>query len=48
MNVDKQNILEELLLLPYANYDNIRHQLMVRCPFCGDSVKHHDSTHFGI
>ena len=48
MNADKQNMLEELLLLPYANYDNIRHQLMVRCPFCGDSVKHHDSTHFGI
>lgn len=39
---------EELLALPYANKDYTRDIIMLRCPFCGDSVKHHDSTHFGV
>ena len=47
MNINKQNILEELLSLPYANYDSIRHQLMLRCPFCGDS-KNPSHAHFYI
>lgn len=42
----KQNLLQELMLLPYANYHD--KQLYVRCPHCGDSVKNHDSTHFSI
>ena len=48
MNEVKNNLREELLSMPYANEDTIRHQIMIRCPFCGDSVKHHDSTHFGV
>lgn len=48
MNDIKHNLREELLTMPFANEDTFRHQIMIRCPFCGDSVKHHDSTHFGI
>ena len=48
MNDIKNNLREELLTMPFANEDPYKHQIMIRCPFCGDSVKHHDSTHFGI
>lgn len=48
MNELKHNLREQLLTFPYANEDTFKHQIMIRCPFCGDSVKHHDSTHFGI
>lgn len=48
MDEIKLLLQEELMTLPYANKDNSRDIIMVRCPFCGDSVKHHDSTHFGI
>lgn len=43
----KQDILDMLLDLPFAKFDKVK-QVMVRCPFCGDSVKNHNSTHFGI
>jgi hypothetical protein len=34
-----------LLALPYAKTNTARTHVMIRCPICGDSVKHHDSTH---
>ncbi|MGL6099507.1 MAG: hypothetical protein ACRC0G_07765 [Fusobacteriaceae bacterium] len=38
----------ELFKLPYANWQSNNTVVSVRCPFCGDSVKHYNSTHFGV
>lgn len=37
-----------LTSLPYAKESSDSSQILVRCPFCGDSEKHNDSTHFSI
>ncbi len=34
--------------LPYAKESSDSMQILIRCPFCGDSEKHNDSTHFSI
>lgn len=38
--------LKDLLLtLPYSKENGSHTHVMIRCPICGDSVKHHNSTH---
>ncbi|MGL5717935.1 MAG: hypothetical protein ACRCX2_33340 [Paraclostridium sp.] len=39
---------EELLQIPYANRQSGNTVISIRCPFCGDSIKHYNSTHFGV
>ena len=38
-------VKRELLRTPYANETPQKTHVKVRCPVCGDSPKHHDSTH---
>lgn len=40
-------IIEALLNTPYAKVNDPEH-LYVRCPLCGDSMKHQDGAHCGI
>lgn len=50
--MDKQEFVEELkdrlLALPYAHYTAGDTDIACRCPFCGDSVKNRESTHFYV
>lgn len=41
-------VTDFLKSLPYANESSDRSQIVVRCPFCGDSTKSRSSTHFSI
>lgn len=41
-------LTEQLLTLPYAKYTSGRREIMIRCPFCGDSARNSNSTHFYI
>ena len=43
----KLELQERLLESPYAKRVNNK-QITVRCVFCGDSRKHHDSTHMSV
>lgn len=49
---DKTKFIEEfkdtLLQLPYARYAGGEREIAFRCPYCGDSRKHADSTHFYV
>lgn len=48
MNVSEYKLqLYETLESIYP-HKKAHNQIAVRCPLCGDSRKHHDSTHFGI
>lgn len=42
-----QNVIQLLEETPYARWEDKEH-LMVRCPICGDSKKHHDGAHCSI
>lgn len=42
------NLIQLLLSEPYAKYNTNKTEIMMRCPFCGDSVKHAYSTHLYI
>ena len=42
-----QNVIQLLEETPYAKWEDKEH-LMVRCPICGDSKKHHDGAHCSI
>lgn len=37
-----------LLTMPYAKPAGGYREITARCPFCGDSKKHHNSTHFYV
>ena len=43
----KSQLREELLMLPASEPYREKH-IMVRCPYCGDSIKHFDHGHLGI
>lgn len=43
-----ENLKEALFSLPYANWTSNNTVVSIRCPFCGDSVKHINTTHFGV
>lgn len=45
---EKDLIVNFLRSLPYAKLSSDRHQLMCRCPFCGDSRKDKTHTNFSI
>lgn len=42
------NLIQILLNEPYAKFNTNKTEIMMRCPFCGDSVKHAYSTHLYI
>lgn len=44
----KQQVLEKLKLLPVCKPDSSAKQWTIRCPYCGDSIKHHNHGHFSI
>lgn len=47
--MDFKNILiDELLKRQYSRMNSNKSELMMRCPFCGDSIKHANSTHLYI
>ena len=49
MNLDFiEDFKNKLLSLPYAHYTGDRRNIMFRCPFCGDSIKNYNSTHFSV
>jgi hypothetical protein len=49
MNQETFNKLkQQLILLPHASYASGKREVVMRCPFCGDSKKHSDSTHFYV
>lgn len=43
-----EKLERELFKFPYANWQSNNTVVSIRCPFCGDSVKHYNSTHFGV
>lgn len=44
----RDELLDTLLREPYARFTAGKRELMMRCPFCGDSIKHANSTHLYI
>jgi hypothetical protein len=43
-----ERLKQQLLSLPHASYASGKREILFRCPFCGDSKKHSDSTHFYV
>lgn len=42
------DIISEIKARPYTRFTTNNRELMIRCPFCGDSIKHANSTHLYI
>lgn len=43
-----QSVVDYLSSLPHANINGDKTNIMVRCCFCGDSIKHDDTAHLSI
>lgn len=48
MHTLKMKILQSLQTLPICIPNSAKTQWVVRCPYCGDSIKHQDHGHFSI
>jgi hypothetical protein len=44
----RENLLNELYKLPVHNLSANKKEISIRCPYCGDSVKHASSSHLYI